>query len=182
MWAVAILALTGLILDVTLHVAAVVGLNPQDWLRPDWLAQLIFFGFFGATLIAANVAQQRREKRAVERGIVLRDGNPLWFGLLIKAAIVYGLFCAINFGVIDFRRAGGSPVSRPDGSYVVDPGHGRAVVPITAARYDQLRRRSVLGGSSFFLMFYLQVAFDMMRFARRPLDEMNLRVVRVVVA
>jgi hypothetical protein len=179
MWAIAILALAALILDAVLHVAALLGLNPQDWLQPDWLARLVFFGLFLTIFLAAHIAGDRREKRAKRLGIVLSDENPRWFAWVMKIAIVYGLFTVINFGVIDLRRAGGSPVQQADGSHVVDPGHGHPVRPITAGEYDRWRRRSVLGASGFFLMFYLQIAFDMVWFVRHPLQADIVRVVRI---
>jgi hypothetical protein len=179
MWAIAGLALAALIIDVVLHVAALVGLNPQDWIRPDWAARVVCFGLFLIVLLAANMAAVRRDERAKRLGIILSDQNPRWFAWLMKIAIVYGLFSAINFGVIDFRRAGGAPVRQADGAHVADPGHGHPVRPITAAEYDRFRRRSVRGVTGFFLMFYLQVAFDMVWFMRHPLRADVLRVVRV---
>jgi hypothetical protein len=113
----------------------------------------------------------------------LSDQNPPWFAWLRRIAIVYGLFNCINFGLIDFRRAGGDPVRRANGQYVADPGHGHPVRPITRDEYDLFRRRSARGASGFVLMFYLQVAFDAIWFIRHPLRQSQpppANVVRVV--
>ena len=170
MWAIAILAVTALVLDLIVHIAAVAGLNPQDWVQPDWLARTLFFALLVAVLLIANMVQSRRQRRAAALGITLDDDepNPQWFVWLRRVVIAYGLFCAINYGVLDLRRAGGSPLRLGDGSHVVDPGHGRPIRAITAAEYDHWRRRSVRGGSGLLLMFYLQVAFDKVRSARNP--------------
>jgi hypothetical protein len=55
-WALAILAVAALVLDVIVHVATLAGLNVQDWVQPDWLARAVFFGLFLTVLLAANIA------------------------------------------------------------------------------------------------------------------------------
>jgi hypothetical protein len=171
MWLIAIWSVAALLIDAVIHVAAVVGLNPQDWVRPEWLLQTLFWVMFLATLGLAHVVENRRSRQAKKLGITLADRNPPWFATLRAIAIAYGLFCAFNFGVVDLRRAGGEPDRLADGSYIIDPGHGRAPRPISRDEYDRWRRRSALGGSGFFLMFYTQVAFDMVRYARKPIVE-----------
>jgi hypothetical protein len=124
-------------MDDVLHVAARLPFNPQDWLRPDSPAGVVFFGLFLIVLLATTIVSNRRDQRAKRLGIVLSDQSPWWFDWLMKIAIVYALFNAIYFGVIADRRAGGVPARRADGSYVVDPGHGHRVRPITAAENDR---------------------------------------------
>ncbi len=180
MWALAILAVLGLLFDVILHVATFVGCNPQDWIQPDWSARLIVIGLFLVIAIPAIVIADRRKKRERQTGIEWEEKNPFWFALIIKLAVCYAVFCFFNYGILDLRRAGGEPQRAGVGVYVVDPGHGHPARSITKDEFDRLRRREVRGGTGFFLMFYLQIAFDLCGLGRRQVRVRPVRRVYVM--
>jgi hypothetical protein len=167
MWALAILAVVGLVLDVVVHVSTFFGANPLDWIQPDWLARLIFISALLVVAIPALVIDNRRKKREAKTGMEFGDRYPFWFWLLIRLAACYAVFNFFNYGVLDVRRAGGDVQRWPGGVYMVDPGHGHPPHSITKDQYDYFRRREVRGGTGFFLMIYLHFAVNFCGFGRR---------------
>jgi hypothetical protein len=180
MWALAILAVIGLLLDVVVHVSTFFGANPQDWIRPDWLARLIFIGFLLLVGIPALVIDDRRKKREARMGLEFEDRYPFWFWLLVRVAVCYAIFNFFNYGVVDTRRAGGDVERWPGGTYMVDPGHGHPPHAITKDEYDYYRRREVRGGTGFLLMIYLQLAFDLCGLGRRQVKVTPARRVYIL--
>jgi hypothetical protein len=159
MWAVAILAVVGLIVNVVVHVATWLGCDPQGWIHSEWVGILGFYGLFGLVMMLANVVEHRRQERAKREGIVLPDQNPQWFRLLMKFVIAYAILGFFAFLFADIRK--GDPVRLADGTFAADTGHGRPVTPISEEEFHRIRRWRAREISAFFLMFYLQIVADL---------------------
>ena len=160
MWAVAVLSIFAFVVDLALHVASFVCVDPGEWVRPRWLGIVLFCALSGMVLLGANVVESRRQRRANLDGVVLPDENPPWFKPILWAFVAYALFSFFMAAFVDARK--GDPVQTGPASYVAEPGHGRPPVPISADEYHQLRRVSLRRGTGFFLMLYLAVATDLL--------------------
>jgi hypothetical protein len=160
MWALAFIALAALTADLILHVATLIGLDPLDWIQPGWLAVLLFWGTFGGIVSIANVAESRRRRRARAAGLFLSDPvSPAWFKILIGIVILYAVLNPLWAGWRTMR--GGQTVHLPNGSYGLDPGHGRPIEPITESEYHAYRRSLVRTVTGLLLVFYLPIAFHL---------------------
>ena len=165
MWAIAILSVAALLLDLVVYVAALVGFNPQDWVRPEWVGVAGFFGLLGLMLVIANVVAAYRKRRARARGVLVADiVHPWWFRLIARVVVVFALANLVWFGFI--RGPRGDPVERGIGVYAVDPGHAHPDEPITREQYMRYRRYQVCAMAGLFLAFYLPIAFEMICMAR----------------
>jgi hypothetical protein len=164
MWAVATFAVVALAVDVVVHVAAVLGFDPQDWVRPEWAAAVGFWGLFLSGFAAGIAVGKHRRRLAGAEGVVVpHDNGPAWFRGLRRVVVVYAV---ITLAVCGYSGSGrGDPTRRGDGTYVLETGHGRLVRPITAEQYDRYRRNDVRGMSAFVLMFYVVLASDMVYLA-----------------
>jgi hypothetical protein len=160
MWPIAILAILVLAVDVLVHSAAAFGFNPQDWTQPDWVAAVILWVLFILMVLIANAVEARQKRQAELQGIIFPDnGNPGWFRRVMHFLIAYSLFNVIVFGFPAMHR--GDPTQQGIGVYVLDPGHGHPVQPITKDQYDMYRRNGIRAISGLLLAFYVQMAFDM---------------------
>jgi hypothetical protein len=160
MCAVAILAILGFLVDLGLHIASFVCIDPGERIRPQWLGIVLFYVLLGMVVVGANVVESRRQKRARLEGVVPPEENPLWYKPILWAFVAYALFSFFMAAFVDTRK--GDPVQIGPASYVADSGHGRAPVPISADEYHQLRRVSLRRGTGFFLMVYFAVAADLL--------------------
>jgi hypothetical protein len=160
MWAVAILAIFAFAVDLALHVATFVCVDPGEWVQPQWVGIVLFWVPLGLVLIGANLVESRRQRRAKLDGVVLPEENPPWSKPVLWAFVAYALFNFFMAAFVDVRK--GDPVRIGPGRYVADSGHGRAPLPISADEYHQLRRHSLRRGTGFLLMFYFGVATDLL--------------------
>jgi hypothetical protein len=160
MWVVTILAIFAFFVDLALHVATFVCVDPREWMRPQWLGIVLFWSLLALVLIGANAVEARRQRRAKRDGVALPDENPLWFKPLVWAFAAYGVFSFVMAAFVDARK--GDPVQTGPSSYVAESGHGRPPVQISADEYHQLRRLSLRRGTGFALMFYFTVATDLL--------------------
>jgi hypothetical protein len=160
MGVVAILAIIAFLLDLALDVASFVCVDPADWIQPQWLAYVLFYGLLGAVLLGANVVEARRQKRAKLEGVVLPEENPLWFKPILWAFVAYALLSVFMMLFVD--RYKGAPIQLSPGSYVADSGHGRPPIPISAEEYHHMRRLSLRRSTGFVLMVYFAVAMDLL--------------------
>jgi hypothetical protein len=159
MWAIAILAVVAFVVDLVIHIASFVCIDPRGWIQPEWLEVVIFYAMFAAVMVPAIIVESRREKRAQSEGRVLPTESPRWFKPVMWVLVGYILF---NFVVGGFRGIRpGEPVRQPDGTYAVDPGHGHPVVPISEDEYHRIRRLRVRALSGVFLGFYAAIASDL---------------------
>jgi hypothetical protein len=158
MWAIAILAIVAFLADLVIHIAALLGFNPQDWIQPAWLELSLYYGVFGLLLAIVIVRGNLRERRAKREGLTIeQDDNPLWFKAIVWIVAVYAFITAADV----FFRANGGELSHPGpGVYLADPGHGHPVEQITEAQFNHYRRNEVRLVSAFLLIFYLQFAFE----------------------
>jgi hypothetical protein len=164
MWAVATYAVLALVADVVVHVAAVLGFDPQDWVRPDWVAGVGFWGVFVSGFAAGIAVGKHRRRRAEGEGCVgSRHNGPVWFKRLRGVVVVYAVVTVVVCGLRGSGRW--DPTRRGDGTYALETGHGRFVQPITAEQYGRYRRNYVRGMSAFVLMFYVVLASDMVYLA-----------------
>jgi hypothetical protein len=168
MWLLKLLTIAGLLLNLVLHVLTFFNCNPQDWIQPEWLAWLLVLGPFLAIALATLFVAERREQHARQHGLTFDNNEPGWMKPVIWLAAFYLIFNFFNYSVIDMRRYGGSPERIADGTYAVDPGHGRSATPITKQQYDLLRRREVRGGTGVIVVFYLQMLFTLFESPGRP--------------
>src|SRR5262245_36437927 len=159
MWAAAILAVVALLVDLAIHIASFVCVDPRDWVQPEWAALVGFYAMFGTVILLANVVDSRREKLAKLQGRELPSEPPLWFKPVTWFIVAYMLFNVIVVGFSVIRR--GDPMSQGGGTYALDPGHGHPLVPISEAEYHRIRRLGVRAGSGFFLGFYIAIASDL---------------------
>jgi hypothetical protein len=160
MWAVAILAILAFLADLALHIASFVCVDPGEWIHPQWLGIVLFYALLGMVVVGANVVESRRQKSAKLDGLVPPEENPLWYKPILWVFVAYALFNFFMMVFVDARK--GDPMQLGPRSYVADPGHGRAPVPISADEYHQLRRTSLRRGTGFFLMVYFAVAADLL--------------------
>ena len=161
MWAIAILALLVLGADLTAHIASIAGFNLIDWFHPLWAVVVVFWAVFILMIFIASAVDSRRRRLAKLQGTVLPENtNPRWFNWISYPLIAYALFTAIFYGI--FRGYPGELMQLNPGVYVIDPGHGHPLETITAAQYHQYRRNEVRAATGFMLMFYVQIAFDML--------------------
>jgi hypothetical protein len=160
MGAVAILAIIAFLADLALHVASFVCVDPAGWIHPQWVAIVLFFGLLAVVLVSANVVEARRQKRAKLERVVLPEENPLWFRPILWAFVAYAFFSVFMMLFVDGYK--GDPIQLSPASYVVDSGHGRPPVPISADEYHRMRRLSVRRSTGFVLMFYFAVATDLL--------------------
>jgi hypothetical protein len=157
MWALALIALAA---DLIVHVAALIGFDPLDWIQPGWLAVLLFWGTFAAIVLIANAAEAHRRRRASAMGLFRPDPvSPRWFKLLMCIVILYALLNPLLAGWPTVR--GGEAVHLPNGAYGLDPGHHRPVESLTESQYHAYRRSLVRTVSGLQLVFYLQITFHM---------------------
>lgn len=155
----AILSVSALLLNLALHVATYFHADPLEWIQPQWLAVVFYYALLAAVLIAANLAESRRERRARRKGVILANENPPWFKPIVWALVAYALFNFFMAAFVDARRGDVSRLA--DGSFVADPGHGRPAVPISADEYHRLRRLSVRRTTGFMLMVYAAITADL---------------------
>src|ERR1700727_2825954 len=121
MWAIAIICVLTLCVDMAVHAAAMLGFDPQDWVQPNWLAWLLFMGMLVGTVLLAQAADKIWKKRAAGRG----EGGgeyvpPRGFKLARNVVVVYSVFMLLYYGFPCLHR--GDPVERGAGQYVLDPG------------------------------------------------------------
>ncbi len=162
MWPLALLALFGLLLDLLIHVAATLGFNPQDWLRPEWLALTLYYTLF-AVVVGSVLLLQYRKTGSINPPPNQPNDRPLWFRFLLALVTIYAVLLAAD---LLFQPTGGTLSHPSPNVYVADPGHGRAPDRISQQQYDAFRRDSVRLGSGIFLVFYLQATHDLFRAAR----------------
>jgi hypothetical protein len=157
MWAIAIFAVIVFIADLVVHVAAMLGFNPQDWVRPGWLGVVLFYGVFGVMVAALLLREILRKRRARLLGEVAgEEVNPFWFKVVIGIVAAYAMITSVD---VIFRATGGE-LSHPEpGVYMADPGHGHPIERISEGQYDRYRRNEVRLVSGIFLIIYLQIAF-----------------------
>jgi hypothetical protein len=161
MWVLALFAAAALAVDLVVHVATILGFNPQNWIQPDWLAAVSFWLLLLLTMGIASAVTSYRKRRARRQGLVYTEPrNPRWFKVIMWIVIVYAFANLIVFGAPAVRR--GEPVELGAGQYALDPGHGHPVQPITEEQYHTFRRHAVRAFSGFTLMFFLQIAFDLL--------------------
>ena len=166
MWALAILSILILAMDFIVHVAAVLGFNPQDWIKPEWVANTLFFGAFYALLLIAVFIGVVREKRAKARGIILAEPRePFWFYALVRIVMVYVL-ASLAIWIFYDRIGGGDAIQQSPGVYMLDSGHGRAPTPISFEQYQWIRRTGTRVCSGSFLLFYMGIAYITVCWAR----------------
>jgi hypothetical protein len=159
MWFLAVLSILGLLMDLTVHIAALLGFNPQDWIQPEWLAETIFYGTGLTLLVVFAIVSTVREKRAKARGIVLPfNAEPLWFYVLIRVVMVYGVAGGAIWML--FQDRGGIPVQPAPGVYALDPGHGHPIERVSFEEYCRVRRNGTRSLSGIFLIWYSVIAFD----------------------
>ncbi len=160
MWLIAILAVLALGADLTAHIAAIAGSNPMDWFHPLWAVVVLFWAALVLMIVIANAVDSRRRRLAKMQGIIMpADSNPRWFKWISYTVAAYALLNAIFYGVL--RGHPGQVVQQKPGVYVIDPGHGVPLETITEAQYRQYRRNEVRGASGFVLIFYVQIAVQM---------------------
>jgi hypothetical protein len=159
MWVAAILAVAALLLDLALHVASLVCVDPVEWIQPQWLGLVLFYVLLASVLISANLAESRRERRARREGVVPANENPPWFKPILWALVAYAVFNVFMAAFVDARRGDVSRLA--NGTFIADPGHGRPAVSISADEYHQLRRLSVRRTSGFLLIIYAGIAADL---------------------
>src|SRR5262249_54762999 len=78
--------------DLILHIAAIAGFDPMDWMGLDWLVVVLFWGALMACVLLANGVESYRKRRAGALGVPLSDPvSPRWFKVLMGGVIVYAL-------------------------------------------------------------------------------------------
>jgi hypothetical protein len=169
MWIIAFLAVLALVLDLIVHVAALMGFNPQDWIGPQWVFWVVFGGWSISMVLIASIVEARPKRRAQMRGVIPADNeSSVWlpediypprFRLFARVVMIYAIISLIFWGLL--RVHAGDPVTQGTGLYGLDPGHGRAVHQISREQYDRYRRYGMLALSGLFLGVYLQIASDM---------------------
>jgi hypothetical protein len=159
MWAVAILAVIALLIDLAIHIASFVCVDPLDYTQPEWAWIVGFWAMFLLVVGLANFVDSRRQKQAKLEGRALPTENPLWFKPVIWILSAYILYSVLVVGMMCIRH--GEPIRKADGTFAVDPGHGHPVEPISEAEYHRIRRLGVRAGTGFMLGFYVAIVCDL---------------------
>src|SRR4051812_17530493 len=120
MWTVAILAILAFLVDLALHIASFVCVDPGEWIHPQWLGTVLFCGLALAVVLGANFVDSRRQRRAKFDGVALPEENPLWYKPMLWAFVAYALFSFFMAAFVDTRK--GDPVQLSPWSYVADSG------------------------------------------------------------
>jgi hypothetical protein len=159
MRAVAILAVVALLIDLAIHIASFVCVDPLDYMQPEWAWIAGFWAMFLLVIGLANFVDSRRQKQAKLEGRVLPTEDPLWFKPVIWILTAYMFFSVFVVELIRIRH--GDPIRQADGTFAIDPGHGHPIEPISEAEYHRIRRLGVRAGTGFMLGFYVAIAFDL---------------------
>src|SRR4051812_24828710 len=122
MWPIAVICVLTLCIDLVVHISALLGFNPQDWVKPIWLTWMIFVGMLVGTIALMNVAERLWKRRMARQGEAVEEYVPP-FGLKIvrKVVLAYSILVLLYFGYPCLHR--GEPVEQGAGHYVLDPGH-----------------------------------------------------------
>lgn len=151
---VAATALTGFVLSLIVHVAAILGIDVSTRIPSIWLLHVgVFVVWIPLVLSIRKVFGPRLTFVQVCAAL------PGWVVALGTVVFVY---VAVNF-LYTFATDGGSPAI-VDGAFVLEA-HGRVVRELTAAEYTELRAKSVRGFSGHWLAFYY-MAFAYFMFRR----------------
>ena len=164
MWPLALLAVLVLIANLIIHLAAVLGFDPQDWVMPEWKLWVWLWGIFVAMGLIAYMRDTIAKRRARIAAVAYRrSGNPWWWKCVIFLGAVYVLWNVVVLGL--WKGTVGELTNPKPGVYLCDPGHGRPVEAMSREEYDRDRRNEVQVATSVMLFFYLQIAFDWIRAA-----------------
>ena len=159
MWAVAILAIIALLIDLALHIASFVCVDPLDYMQPEWAWIVGFWAMFLLVIGLANFVESRRQKQAKLEGRVLPTEDPLWFKPVVWILTAYMFFSVFVVGFMRIRQ--GDPIRQADGTFAIDPGHGHPIVPISEADYHRTRRLGARAGTGFMLGVYIAIVADL---------------------
>src|SRR5689334_11237409 len=105
MWAVAILALLALVVNLVLHIASVVSLDPHDSVQPDWVLPVAAVAALVGIVLLASVVDARERRRAEQRGFAAAgaEREPAWFKPVLWVFIAYAVYHGFMGLFVDLR-------------------------------------------------------------------------------
>jgi hypothetical protein len=143
------LAVVGLCLSVTAHIATFFGVDPQQTFPSVWLLHDGIFVIWLPAIIFTN----RRSKEGSKSNpwATILAGTPPWMGAMIGPLLAYAGF---NFFFTIFVLLGGHSPTSENGTFALKD-HSRVIRTLTEAEYHRYRAYEARVSSGHSIVFYL---------------------------
>jgi len=142
--ALGLLALLGLLLSLTAHLAALIGIDVLEFVPFVWVLHVgIFVVFVPFVLIRG------REPGSLRNAPLTAQEFPRW---VVKLGAALFIYTFVNFLLFVIATEGGSPEIR-GGKFVLQD-HGKFIRELTAQEYSRSQANIVRGFSGHWMLFY----------------------------
>ena len=143
-----VLAVLGLILSLTAHLATFVGIDPMQVCPWVWFLHMgIFVVWIPVVFLSNRCTKDQRKKDHLQ---VAMQNSPAWMQKLVGPLFTYVLF---NFFFTIFFLQGGYTPRQVNGQFSLTD-HGKLVRNITQAEYHRQQAYQVRAFSGHWILFY----------------------------